>query len=333
MAATFGLSLAASVREPIGRIADLVAKAEQLGFDIAYILDSQLPFKDVYVTMTVCALQTHVIRLAPGVTNPITRDISVTASAISAIQEISHGRAILGIGNGGTAVEGIGIKGSNLAATRESVLKLRALLDGNEVTHNDVRVHMQPARPYVPIYLSGSRPKMLKLAGQVADGVVLMGSSHPRLLQEQLDQVFAGLGESGRRRDQFTVDLWQTISVQDLKEKAIEDVKAWVASQVEFWFSRIDELPPELERVIDREVIERISREYEVNKHLSLQAEHRKLVNEGLADLMTIAGNETHCVQKLRQLSQLDVDNITLSLLSGGRESRLTRLGEVISAV
>src|SRR5262249_27104461 len=127
---TFGLSLAASIREPISRIANLVAEAERRGFAYAFVIDSQMAFKDAYVTLALCAERTESIRLATGVTNPITRDLTITASSISAIQELSGGRAVLGLGNGATSTEGIGLRGAKLAETGDAVRKLRALLDG-----------------------------------------------------------------------------------------------------------------------------------------------------------------------------------------------------------
>ena len=171
---------------------------------------------------------------------------------------------------------------------------------------------------------------MLRLAGEVVDGVILMGSSSPTLLTTQLDQVFEGLAASGRDRASFHVDLWQTISVDADKQRAIEDVKSWVASQLVYWFARAESLPPELEAVIDRDRLEEANAQYTVRDHLSLNAKHRELVSEELADVMTIAGDEEHAVGRLRELSALDIDNITLTLLSGGREQRVEALGQVI---
>jgi 5,10-methylenetetrahydromethanopterin reductase len=330
---SFGISLAASVREPIGRIADLVVEAERQGFANAYVLDSQVAFKSAYVTLALCADRTSTIRLGTGVTNPLTRDLTVTASDIAGIHEVSGGRAVLGVGNGGTAVDSVGLKGTGLAATRAAVTTLRGLLDGAEVQHNGVTVRMQPAPSHLPIYLSGSQPKMLQLAGEVADGVILMGSSHPGLLQGQLDHVLAGLERSGRPRSAFHVDLWQTISVAEDRGQAIEDVKSWVASQLYYWFARSRELPPELEAVVDRERVEQAVKDYVITDHLSLTAAHRELVSPELADVMTIAGDRAHCVNRLRELSGLDVDAITLTLLSGGREARLATQGAVIAEV
>lgn len=290
-----------------------------------------MAFKDVYVTLALCAERTESIRLGTGVTNPITRDLTVTASSISAIQELSGGRAVLGLGNGATSTEGIGLRGAKLAETRDAVQKLRALLDGEEVVHNSLRIQMPGTRGSVPILLSASRPRMLRLAGEVADGVILMGPANATMLRRQLDCVMEGLADSGRSRDQFHIDIWQTISVADDKDHAIEDVKSWVASQLMYWFARIDDLPPEIAGLIDRRQLDEAAAEYVVSEHLSLQAGHRELVSPELADLMTIAGDTDHAVRRLQEVVALGVDNVTLTLLSGGRESRLERLGDVIA--
>ncbi len=327
---SFGLSLAASPREPILRVVSLIGRAEELGFRYAFLIDSQLAVKDAYVTLTAAALRTRSIHLATGVTNPITRDLTVTASAFSALQELSDGRAVLGLGNGATSVEGIGLKGTNLAGTREAILKLRALLDGERVHHQGVEVQLPPAPARVPIYLSASRPRMLRLAGEVADGAIVMGTAEPRLVQEQLDQVSDGLRASGRSRSDFHVDLWQTVSISDDRARAVEDVSSWVASQLHWWLARTEELPPELRDAVDWERV-RAAGDYDIGEHLSLHARHREMVTERLANVMAIAGDETSALTRLRALAALDVDNVTIALLSGGRAQRLEALGRIVA--
>jgi 5,10-methylenetetrahydromethanopterin reductase len=330
---SFGLSLAASLREPISRVAGLIARAEELGFRYAFAIDSQLAVKDAYVTLTVAALRTSSISLGTGVTNPITRDLTVTASTFAALQEVSQGRAVLGLGNGATSVEGIGLKGANLARTREAISKLRALLDGEPIEHRGVEVQLPPTPGRVPILLAASRPRMLQLAGELADGVIVMGSAQPRLVREQLDHVLEGLRRSGRPRGDFHVDLWQTISVSDNRSKAVEDVKSWVASQLVWWLARAESLPPEIEQAVEWDRIRGAGEAYDISEHLSLHAKHRDLVTDRLADVMAIAGDVHHSAARLRELSSLDVNNITLALLSGGRDRRLETLGHVIDAV
>ena len=93
-----------SPREPIARFGDLARTAEQLGFESAWLADSQLYTKNVYVALTLAAERTESIRIGPGVTNPLTRHPTVTANAIAGLLEVSGGRAQLGIGSGDASV-------------------------------------------------------------------------------------------------------------------------------------------------------------------------------------------------------------------------------------
>lgn len=329
----FGLSLGTSMREPILRIAGLIARAEELGFGAVYVIDSQMAVKDAFTTLTAAALRTRTIRLATGVTNPITRDLTVTASAFAALQEISEGRAVMGLGNGATSVEAVGLKGANIAGTRDAILQLRGLMDGKPVQHNGVEVQMPATQGRVPILLAGSRARMLKLAGEVADGAIVMSSAHARLVQEQLDQVKEGLELSGRRREDFHIDLWQTISVRDDTAQAVEDVKSWVANQLVWWLARAETVPPEIADAVDWDKARAASEAYDISEHLSLHARHREFVTDRLVDVLAIAGDEEHAIARLRELAGLDVDGITLALLSGGREKRLETLGRIVGQV
>ena len=329
----FGLSVGVSAREPLLRAPEIAREAEKGGFERLYFIDFQLAMKDVYVTLALCAMNTEQIQLGTGVTNPITRDPTVTACAISAIQEVSKGRAILGIGAGMTSVEGIGLKPARVQTVEETVSVIRRLLAGETVRQRGQDVRLATTQGRVPIFISASQPRMLRLAGRVGDGVILMGSSTPRLVQEQIDTVIAGAREAGRRRSEICIDLWQTISVSDNRQQALDDVKPWVASQSKWWWGKTTNWPREVAAAVRGKEIEQATRTYDYLEHLSLHAAHREVVSDEMADVMAIAGDAGHCVAKLNALASLGVDRITLSLLSGGRLSRLQTLAKVAGAV
>ena len=94
----------------------------------------------------------------------------------------------------------------------------------------------------VPIFVAASQPRMLRLAGALADGVILMGAAQPELTRWQLDHVAAGAAEAGRTLQDVFVDLWFTISISDDRKKALDDVRPWAASQAR-WFAKWRELP------------------------------------------------------------------------------------------
>ena len=116
----------------IGAVGRLAQDAERGGFESVYVGDSQMIWNDVWVVLTACALNTKRVRLGPGVTNTVTRHPAVTANAISSLNMISHGRAVLGVGAGDSAVRTAGLSPHKLGEIRERIEFMRALLDGEE---------------------------------------------------------------------------------------------------------------------------------------------------------------------------------------------------------
>src|SRR5688572_30261301 len=110
----FGLSFGISARELLLRIGDVARTAEDNGFNAAWVIDSQVAMKDVHVALTVAAMATKKLQLGTGVTNPLTRHITVTANAIAGVDEVSGGRALLGLGSGDSAVFPLGWKPASI---------------------------------------------------------------------------------------------------------------------------------------------------------------------------------------------------------------------------
>jgi 5,10-methylenetetrahydromethanopterin reductase len=330
MATSFGFMMGLSPREPIGRFGELARAAEQSGFEAAWLADSQLYTKNVYVGLTLAATQTTKIMLGPGVTNPVTRHLTVTANSIAGIDEVSGGRAMLGLGAGDAAVFPLGRAPAGIDASRTAIQTLRALGDGDEVELDDRSLRVAAARP-VPIMLAASQPRMLALAGEVADGVILMGAADPMLTAWQLDRVAEGAKAAGRSIDELIIDLWFTISLSDDRQRALDDVRPWAVSQARS-FHRWRELPEPLRR-FERE-FDRAASAHSFGTHLARGSDDQRSVSDEFVDWVGVAGDLDHCVEKIRPLLRLGIDRITLALLPGGRAERLERYGrELIPAV
>src|SRR5690349_17314476 len=110
-----------------------VQLAEALGYDTVWLADSQLIWRELYVLLGAAATTTSRIALGVGVTNPATRHPAVTASAITTAQELSHGRAILGVGVGDSAVHTVGLTPATRAEMTEFVETVRSLCKGEAV--------------------------------------------------------------------------------------------------------------------------------------------------------------------------------------------------------
>jgi 5,10-methylenetetrahydromethanopterin reductase len=180
-------------------VAGAVVEAEAQGFDYAWLPDSQLLWRDVWVTMGAAGIQTTRIGLGTNVTNPRTRHVTVTASAAAAMDELAPGRVVLGIGIGDSSVRVMGWKPATIAELRQYIEMLRALWQGGFTTTGDRKMRLRGAtgRP-IPIYISASGPKMLQLAGEIADGVIMLVGIAKEALEYGLSNVEIGARRAGR---------------------------------------------------------------------------------------------------------------------------------------
>ena len=321
-----GFMMVLSPREPILRFPDIAAHAENAGFDMAWLGESQLISKDAYTALTLAAVNTEHILLGPGVANPVTRHPTVLANIMAALNELSDGRAVLGIGNGDSAVHTIGARPATVDRLRADVECIRALLNGDEYLINETPARLLTAAEPVPIWISASQPRMLQLAGAIADGVVVMGGAEPGITEWQIDHVRRGAEGAGRSLDDVFVDLWFGISLADNTETALNDVRPWATSQARF-LARWKELPESVEPFQDE--FERAFKEYDFFEHLSRHAKHAKdLISDEFVDFIAVAGPPERCAARILPLLNLKIDQLTFTLLPGGRMERLSRFGE-----
>jgi 5,10-methylenetetrahydromethanopterin reductase len=323
----WGLSMGVSPREPLENVGRLAAAAERQGFEALWYIDFQLGMKDVYAAMYLAALATEHTHIGAAVTNLLTRHPTVTANATSALDELTDGRAMLGLGAGWSAVLGAGHRPSKLSELSAGIDELRTLFTGEEAELYGTRLRLATARRRIPIYLAASQPGMLRLCGRKTDGVILMGAADPGFCRWQLDFLHEGLAEAGRSRSDVTVDLVVTMSIDPDEERALADVRAWATSQAAT-FHPWKRLPPGWERF--KPDFERAAGAYHLVDHLSLHAEHKQAVSDEFVRSVALAGNVDTCVARLRELAELDVDRISFALLSGGRLRRMEELATVV---
>lgn len=190
---------------PMSQVIELGQEAERLGYDKCWVYDEGLATRDVYVSLAAIAQKTSKVGLGTGITSPFTRHPAVTASAMATLDELSGGRAFLGLGAGGTltlapmAIE----RQKPLTAVREMLQAIRPLLKGESVTFNGEIVKLQNAsinypRPNLPIWIAGRGSKMLALGGELADGVVL-DFIHKDCLSDSVNLIQNGAKMSGNQ--------------------------------------------------------------------------------------------------------------------------------------
>ena len=191
---------------PMPELMRLIASIEQAGFDGAGILDSQLLSRDTFVVLAQAATHTSRLVLFPAVTNPLTRHASVLASAIQSVEELAPGRVKFVMGTGYTSASTIGRRAGTLAEMRECLRTVRALLAGESVDFGGTpgKLAFASRRP-IPLVMAASGPKAIELAGEVADGVLLLVGFNRGIVERALDHLERGARRAGRRVEDLEI--------------------------------------------------------------------------------------------------------------------------------
>lgn len=198
-----GMSVESGIQ--LAELVEVVKEAERLGYHRCWIPDEGMVHRDVFVALALSAEQTHSILVGTGITNPYIRHPAITAAAIATIHELSSGRAFLGVSAGGSVT--LGPLGMTLArplqAVREMIDLSRSLLRGETVTAQGTFFTLNCASiPYakkpVEIWLAARGNKMLKLGGELADGV-LLGPMHKSFIGDYVKIVQDGARSTGNQ--------------------------------------------------------------------------------------------------------------------------------------
>jgi 5,10-methylenetetrahydromethanopterin reductase len=296
----FDIGILAS--QPLPVIVRQVQLAESLGFDTAWITDTHLVCRELWVTLTACAAATSRIRLGPGITVPHTRHISVTASAIATLHELAPGRLVLGVGTGGSASETMGLSVAKTArvATLESMAHaLRPLLRGESIrldTGTDARLAWLPRPVDIPLYLAGSGPRMLDAAGRLGDGAIMYSGVAPWLLEAALACVQGGARAAGRGLADVDIAIWAPTSIAADRALARDHVRGRVASALRHAFPV--RWSPE-----DQAVVDRVRAAYDSYQHATAASTHRLMITDRFVDLMALAGTPDDVREQVQRVA------------------------------
>jgi 5,10-methylenetetrahydromethanopterin reductase len=193
---------------PMPKLMRLIQDIEAAGFDGVGILDSQLLARDTFVILGQAATHTSRLTLFPAVTNPFTRHASVLASAIQTVEELAPGRVKFVMGTGYTSASTIGRKPATLAEMRACIEAVKALLAGRSVDFAGTpgRLGYASGRP-IPVVMAASGPKAIELAGEIADGVLLLVGFNQGIVQRALEHLERGARRAGRTLDDLEI-IW-----------------------------------------------------------------------------------------------------------------------------
>ncbi len=212
---------------PVNEVASFIRTCEEAGFDGVGILDSQMLERDVFVSMAVAAQATSRIRIASAVLNPVTRHLSVIASAAKTVAELAPGRVEFWIGRGFSSVQTVGVRPATVKQMRECVVTLKSLLTGRDFDFSgragNATSRMRHGDQEIPkIMIAAHGPRTIEVAGEVADGVLLQTGLHPGAIELARKHLEIGAQRVGRNVDDIEVIYTATTIILDDQKEARE---------------------------------------------------------------------------------------------------------------
>jgi probable F420-dependent oxidoreductase len=322
----FGITLKPDL-EP-ARLIALTRQAEAAGFGYGWIFDSHVLWKEPYPLLTLMALNTARMRLGTCVTNPATRDPSVTASVLATLNVISGGRMDLGIGRGDSARRVLGKKPTTLAQLGEAVRIIGDLANGRPTDYDGEQIRFDWAQGPLPVWIAGYGPQALRLTGRIADGVILQFAD-PDLIRWCLGFVREGAEAAGRDPAAIKVMAAAPVWVADDLAVARDRVRwfpALVSNHVVDLIARYD--PSELPEALTAYVRDRSS--YDYQHHAEVGSDNAEFVANDVVDRFCIVGPVEEHRRRLRELAAAGVDQFNIYLMSGDEEATLEVYGREI---
>ena len=214
-------------------VAEFASQCEEAGFDGVGILDSQMLERDVFVSMAFAAQATRRLRISSAVINPVTRHISVLASAAKTVAELAPGRVEFWLGRGFSSVQTVGVPPATVEQMRRAVLTLKRLIRGEEVSFNGATSRMRHGDADVPpIYIAAHGPRAIEMAGEVADGVLLQVGIHPKSVEVARGHLEAGAKRAGRDPGEIKIALTATTIIHEDQREAREIARPLCAQRL-----------------------------------------------------------------------------------------------------
>jgi probable F420-dependent oxidoreductase len=315
----FGFTL--KLEHAADRTVALTRQAEEAGFDAGWVFDSHVLWREPYVLLTLMAQATDRIRLGTCVTNPGTREPTVTASALAVLDEISGGRMDLGIGRGDSARRVLGKPPITLAHTEEAIRIIRALVAGETIEHEGTELRFPWVSGWqLPVWVAGYGPMALAMTGRIADGVILQ-LADPDLIRWFVGQIREAEADAGRPSGSVRVQAAAPAHVgpRDLGRERTRWFPALVSNHVVDLVNRYprERLPESLIGYV------RERSGYDYLHHAEVGSSNAAFVGDEVTDRFCVLGSADEHVAKLRELADAGVDQFNVYLMNGDEEAQV----------
>ncbi len=315
---------------PAARVIDLAKRAESYGFSHVWTFDSHILWEEPYVIYSKILDETRNVIVGPMVTNPATRDWTVTASTYATLNEMYGNRTICGIGRGDSAVRVTNGKPTTLATMRDSIAVIKGLANGESVEYNGSTITLPWAtKSRLDVYGAGYGPKALKLIGETCDGFILQ-LADLSIAEWTITAVRTAASDAGRDPDAIAVCVAAPAYVGPTDNLAyMRDQCRWfggmvgnhVADIVERYGESSDVPAALTEYIKGREA-------YDYNQHGQTGNTHTTFVPDEIIDRFCILGPVEAHLERLHALADLGVDQFAIYLQHDRKDYTLEQYGE-----
>lgn len=319
---------------PASRIIDLARRAETYGFTHAWTFDSHILWEEPYVIYSQILAETRKLIVGPMVTNPATRDWTVTASTYATLNEMFGNRTICAMGRGDSAVRVTNGKPTTLKTMRAAMNVIRELANGRAVDYNGSSIRLPWATSSrLAVLGAGYGPKALKTIGEAADGFVLQ-LADTAIAEWTITAVHKAAREAGRNPDdlQIVVAAPAYVGGDDAESMAyMRDQTRWFGGMVGNHVADIVERYGD-DAAVPSTLTEYIKERkgYDYNQHGSASSEHVDFVPDEIVDRFCILGSPETQMARLDELSDLGVDQFAIYLQHDGQDHTLAEYGTKI---
>lgn len=326
----FGVVL--QTNPPASRTVALAALAEQHGFDYAWTFDSHLLWQEPYVIYSQILAQTHRIKVGPMVTNPATRDWTVTASLYATLNEMYGNRTICGIGRGDSAVRVMNNAPTTLKTLREAIHVIRELANSRPVEYNGATLQFPWSHgSELEVWVAAYGPLALKLAGEVGDGFILQLADLD-IAEWMIKNVRDAAEKAGRDPMSVKFCVAAPMYVGEDREHMLDQCR-WFGGMVgnhvadivaKYGDSGQSAVPTALTDYIK-------AREgYDYNEHGLAGNSHTAFVPDEIVERFCLLGSSREHIEKLKALKELGVDQFAGYLQHDNKEETLRVYGETV---
>ncbi|MEU7629660.1 TIGR03842 family LLM class F420-dependent oxidoreductase [Nocardia sp. NPDC049220] len=319
---------------PAARVVELARLAETHGFSHVWTFDSHLLWQEPYVIHSQILAATRKVVVGPMVTNPATRDWTVTASTFATLNDMFGNRTLCGIGRGDSAVRTLGGKPATLATLRESVEVIRELGNGRSARVGDTVVRLPwAAESRLEVWVAGYGPRVLDLAGAVADGFILQ-LADPDITAWTIARVRAAAERVGRDPASVQICAAAPAYVTDGSDAMLAHARqqcrwfgAMVGNHVADIVSKYGtgtDIPAALTDFIQGR------QDYDYNQHGRAGNVHAEFVPDTIVDRFCLLGTPDDHLARLRELERLGVDQFAVYLQHDAKTATLQAYGESV---